>query len=231
MSRHGAHGAFYTPNAVLSGLQLQFFGSFDTTTYNILRQQQDEDFRKKQFHQHQIWQHVQDRLAEQNKILEQEKVKQPKTQSKGNQLLHISPAEALEESTAMEVTVSDIASPDLSISSSSSSSTVTSGSCSPELNPTKRSIRWGLQNNMIKRFDKTSPITLVTVPAIDKRPSKSALKVRTSNIIQKQSFKTTKTTTTTTTTTTATTTSTNNTKTANNTKNGFPSRKRAADFF
>ncbi|KAF9349396.1 hypothetical protein BGX26_012293 [Mortierella sp. AD094] len=196
---------------------------FDTRTYDILRQQQEDDFKKKQLHQHQIWQHVQDRLAEQNKILEQEKTGKAKAKAQGNEELQLPPAV-----TAIKTGVSDLASPDLSPTSSSSSSpTITSGSCSPELNPTKRSIRWGLHNNMTKRFDKTSPITLVTVPAIDKLPSKSALKVRTAHTIQKQSSKTTKTTTTITTTTNTT------TSTANTTapSNSHPPRKRAADFF
>jgi len=46
--------------------------SFDTKTYELLRKQQDEQLKAKQLHQHQIWQHVQDRLAEQNKALEKE---------------------------------------------------------------------------------------------------------------------------------------------------------------
>ncbi|KAF9166901.1 hypothetical protein BGX21_004558 [Mortierella sp. AD011] len=199
---------------------------FDTKTYEILRQQREDDFKKKQLHQHQIWQHVQDRLAEQNRILEQEKTGKAKTKAQGNEELQFPSVK-----TAIKINVSDLASPDLSPTSSySSSPTITSGSCSPELNPTKRSIRWGLHNNMTKRFDKTSPITLVTVPATDKLPGKSALKVRTAHTIQKQPPKSTKTTatTTTTTTTTITTTSTANTAAPNN---NHPPRKRAVDFF
>ncbi|KAG0264629.1 hypothetical protein BG011_006475 [Mortierella polycephala] len=191
---------------------------FDTATYELLKKQQEEELMKKQIHRHQIWQHVQDRLAEQNKILEQEMPQSKK--SKKQQL-------------KAEVAMDGI-------------STTTSGS-STTASP-KRSIRWGLQNNMTKRFDKTVPLTLVPVPAIDKRPTKSALKVRTTHTIQnhhhhsKTSIMSSKTKTTTTTTTrasssTTTTTASGNTK--NDTNAGAASdaghsvsaRMHAMDFF
>ncbi|KAF9192395.1 hypothetical protein BGZ50_008525 [Haplosporangium sp. Z 11] len=197
---------------------------FDTPIYELLKKQQEEELMKKQIHRHQIWQHVQDRLAEQNKILEQEMPQSKK--SKKQQL-------------KAEVAMDGI-------------STTTSGS-STTASP-KRSIRWGLQNNTTKRFDKTVPLTLVPVPAVDKRPIKSALKVRTTHTIQNHHHsktsiltsgtKSTKTTTTTasssaTTTTTTTTTTAASGDTKNDTNVGavsgaghsVPARMHAVDFF
>ncbi|KAF9279336.1 hypothetical protein BGZ68_007973 [Mortierella alpina] len=147
--------------------------SFDTTTYEALRKQQEDLLKKKQLHQHQIWQHVQDRLAEHNKVLEQEKAEKQQTELQ----------EKSKKGKGAPADKDDTPSP---IVSTASSSTVTSAGGSPEVtSPTKRSIRWGLQNNMTRRFDKTVPITLVPVPAVDKRPTKSALKVRTPPAINK----------------------------------------------
>ncbi|KAG0215411.1 hypothetical protein BGX28_010116 [Mortierella sp. GBA30] len=144
---------------------------FDTATYDLLRDQQEQLLKKKQQHQHQIWQHVQDRLAEHNKVLEQEKAQEKHMPVQGTK--------ATKKQKSSRSLKED------EISSSASSSTVTSASGSPETaSPTKRSIRWGLQNNTTKRFDKTIPITLVPVPAVDKRPTKSALKVRTPHTIR-----------------------------------------------
>ncbi|KAF9572753.1 hypothetical protein EC968_009481 [Mortierella alpina] len=148
--------------------------SFDTTTYEALRKQQEDLLKKKQLHQHQIWKHVQDRLAEHNKVLEQEKAEKQQAELQGKKSKKGKGAAASKD---------DVPSP---VVSTASSSTVTSASGSPEItSPTKRSIRWGLQNNMTRRFDKTVPITLVPVPAVDKRPTKSALKVKTNPAIQK----------------------------------------------
>ncbi|KAF9199044.1 hypothetical protein BGZ49_010886, partial [Haplosporangium sp. Z 27] len=58
---------------------------FDTKAYEILKEQQEEDTKVKQMHQHHIWQHVQDRLAEQNKILEEEKKLLKKLKTKEQQ--------------------------------------------------------------------------------------------------------------------------------------------------
>ncbi|KAK5829351.1 hypothetical protein F5H01DRAFT_330017 [Linnemannia elongata] len=151
---------------------------FDTKMYKLLREQQAEDMKKKQAHQHQIWQHVQDRLAEHNQILEQEKAEESKKARRQQQ------KEAVEAAATMdEEDNEDTAAP---IITEDDSSTVTSSaSTSPESTPAKkRSIRWGLQNNQTKRFDKTLPITLVKVPSVDTRPTKSALKVRTLHTIQ-----------------------------------------------
>ncbi|KAG0358765.1 hypothetical protein BC939DRAFT_461285 [Gamsiella multidivaricata] len=190
---------------------------FDTPTYKLLKQQQEEDLQKKQMHQHHIWKHVQDRLTEQNEILEQEKVQKSAQGKKSKN----------QQKRASGVTVStdmDTSGSSPVLSPTSSSSTVTSDSGSPKnTTPIKRSITWRLQNNTVKRFDKTSPITLVSVPAVDKRPVKSALKVRTSQTIQKTTA--TKTTTTTTTTTTK-----SNTNTKNASAAGL-ARKHAVDFF
>ncbi|KAF9151905.1 hypothetical protein BG015_006077 [Linnemannia schmuckeri] len=151
---------------------------FDTKMYKLLREQQAEDMKKKQAHQHQIWQHVQDRLAEHNQILEQEKAEESKKARRQQQ------KEAVEAAATMdEEDNEDTAAP---IITDEDSSTVTSSaSTSPESTPAKkRSIRWGLQNNQTKRFDKTLPITLVKVPSVDTRPTKSALKIRTPHTIQ-----------------------------------------------
>ncbi|KAG0094988.1 hypothetical protein BGZ93_006464 [Podila epicladia] len=170
---------------------------FDTATYEMLRKQQEEELKKRQLHQHQIWQHVQDRLAEQNKILEEEEKQQGKGVNRNGKKNKLAGAAS---STAN--------------GSSSSSTVVSDVSVSPESSPAKakRSIRWGLQNNMIKKFDKTQPITLVNVPAVDKRPTKSALKIRTHHSINNPHHKPT------------------DTK-ANNNTNGTPARKHAVDFF
>ncbi|KAI1295956.1 hypothetical protein EDD11_007685 [Mortierella claussenii] len=222
---------------------------FDTDTYQILKEHQEQELKRKQIHQHHIWQHVQDRLAEQNRILEEEKAQaaetsslssssgeKSKNQKKGQEAGARGKQETVAVSTTMNLDEGDLP----SLSPTSSSSTVTSGSGSPETTsaPLKRSIRWGLQNNMVKKFDKTSPITLVTVPAVDKLPSKSALKIRTAHTIQRKTTAVnrsgkpmaTSTTTATTTTTTATTTA---ITPKNNTSNKRepPARKRAVDFF
>ncbi|KAG0273024.1 hypothetical protein BGZ95_011168 [Linnemannia exigua] len=160
---------------------------FDTKMYKLLREQQDEEMKKKQVHQHQIWQHVQDRLAEHNQILEQEKAEESKKARRQQQ------KEAVEAAATMdEEDNEDTAAPIISAAMvDEDSSTVTSSaSSSPDATPAKkRSIRWGLQNNQTKRFDKTLPITLVKVPSVDTRPSKSALKVRTSHTIQNNNNK------------------------------------------
>ncbi|KAF8945919.1 hypothetical protein BGZ47_001746 [Haplosporangium gracile] len=151
---------------------------FDTKMYKLLREQQAEDMKKKQAHQHQIWQHVQDRLAEHNQILEQEKAEESKKARRQQQ------KEAVEAAATMdEEDNEDTAAP---IITEEDSSTVTSSaSTSPEsTSAKKRSIRWGLQNNQTRRFDKTLPITLVKVPSVDTRPTKSALKARTPHTIQ-----------------------------------------------
>ncbi|KAF9542372.1 hypothetical protein EC957_002107 [Mortierella hygrophila] len=151
---------------------------FDTKMYKLLREQQAEDIKKKQAHQHQIWQHVQDRLAEHNQILEQEKAEESKKTRRQQQ------KEAVEAAATMdEEDNEDTAAP--VITEDDSSTVTSSASTSPEATPAKkRSIRWGLQNNQTKRFDKTLPITLVKVPSVDTRPTKSALKVRTPHTIQ-----------------------------------------------
>ncbi|KAH7060225.1 hypothetical protein BKA57DRAFT_446626 [Linnemannia elongata] len=151
---------------------------FDTKMYKLLREQQAEDMKKKQAHQHQIWQHVQDRLAEHNQILEQEKAEESKKARRQQQKEVVEAAATMDEEDN-----EDTAAP---IITEDDSSTVTSSaSTSPESTPAKkRSIRWGLQNNQTKRFDKTLPITLVKVPSVDTRPTKSALKVRTLHTIQ-----------------------------------------------
>lgn len=59
-------------------------------------------------------------------------------------------------------------------------------------------------------FDKTQPITLVNVPAVDKRPTKSALKIRTHHSVNNPHHKP--------------------TDTKANT-NSTPARKHAVDFF
>lgn len=59
-------------------------------------------------------------------------------------------------------------------------------------------------------FDKTQPITLVNVPAVDKRPTKSALKIRTHHSVNNPHRKP--------------------TDTKTNT-NGIAARKHAVDFF
>ncbi|KAG0309365.1 hypothetical protein BGZ98_003160 [Dissophora globulifera] len=137
---------------------------FDTPTYEMLRKQRDEELERKQRHQHQIWQHVQERLAEQQRILDEEENLPAK--QKG---IAITPL-----TTSTTTTVQGLVSPVLSTTSSATLSSG-SGSGSPDSTPTKRSIRWGLQNNMIK----------LDVPSVDTRPVKSALKVRTVNTIQK----------------------------------------------
>lgn len=111
------------------------FISFDTATYEMLRKQQEEELKKRQLHQHQIWQHVQDRLAEQNKILEEEENKQRKGEtSKGKKNKKAGAASSAANGSPPSSTVGSDA------------------SISPESSPikAKRSIRWGLQNNMIK---------------------------------------------------------------------------------
>ncbi|KAG0347196.1 hypothetical protein BG004_008235 [Podila humilis] len=139
---------------------------FDTTTYEMLRKQQEEELLARQLHQHQMWKHVQDRLAEQNKILEEEEknFKKNKTLTKKN---------------GIAVLPNNNSTGSGSASSSSSKTGTSTGSSTPEsLSSTKRSIRWGLQNNMTKKFDKNQPLALENVPAMDKRPTKSALKIR-----------------------------------------------------
>ncbi|KAF9387214.1 hypothetical protein CPB97_002798 [Podila verticillata] len=167
---------------------------FDTATYEMLRKQQEEELKARQLHQHQIWQHVQDRLAEQNRLVEEEEKQQRKGENSNGKKNKKSAAASA------------------SNGSSSSSTVGSDGSISPEFSPTKpkRSIRWGLQNNMIKKFDKTQPITLVNVPAVDKRPTKSALKIRTHHSANNPRPKP--------------------TDTKANT-NGIPARKHAVDFF
>ncbi|GJJ75629.1 hypothetical protein EMPS_07987 [Entomortierella parvispora] len=123
---------------------------FDTKTYELLRKQQDEQLKAKQLHQHQIWQHVQDRLAEQNKALEKELAK-----ADGKK---VSSTKAVNGTT------------DAAASAAASAAV-------------KRSIKWNLEKNITKRFDKNLPITLVPIPAVDTRPVKSALKVRTHHTI------------------------------------------------
>ncbi|KAG0295846.1 hypothetical protein BGZ96_010859 [Linnemannia gamsii] len=154
---------------------------FDTKMYKLLREQQAEDMMKKQAHQHQIWQHVQDRLAEHNQILEQEKAEESKKTRRQQQKKVVEAAATMDEEDN-----EDTAAPIISTGVDEDSSTVTSSaSTSPEATPAKkRSIRWGLQNNQTKRFDKMLPITLVKVPSVDTRPTKSALKVRTPHSIQ-----------------------------------------------
>lgn len=100
----------------------------------MLRKQQEEELKARQIHQHQIWQHVQDRLAEQNRLMEEEEKQHRKGENsngKKNKKSAATPA---------------------SNGSSSSSTVGSDGSISPEFSPAKpkRSIRWGLQNNMIK---------------------------------------------------------------------------------
>ncbi|KAI8602971.1 hypothetical protein EDD21DRAFT_370381 [Dissophora ornata] len=170
---------------------------FDTPTYDSLVKQREEELKKKQLHQHQIWQHVQDRLAEQNRLLEEEEEEQVLTKVNGlvqgkqqgvsGKKSKKQQKDATMAAVSVSITATGVAAADLALPllSPTSSSTITSGSGSPETTPIKRSIRWGLQNNMTKKFDKTSPITLVDVPAFDKRPTKSALKVRTAHVIQK----------------------------------------------
>lgn len=119
--------------------------SFDTKMYKLLREQQAEDMKKKQAHQHQIWQHVQDRLAEHNQILEQEKAEESKKARRQQQKQAVEAAATMDEEDN-----EDTAAP---IITEDDSSTVTSSaSTSPEATPAKkRSIRWGLQNNQTKR--------------------------------------------------------------------------------
>ncbi|KAF9902438.1 hypothetical protein EC991_004953 [Linnemannia zychae] len=161
---------------------------FDTKMYKLLREQQDEEMKKKQAHQHQIWQHVQDRLAEHNQILEQEKAEESKKARRQQQKKAVEAAATMDEEDN-----EDTAAPIISAGAGldEDSSTVTSSaSSSPDTTPAKkRSIRWGLQNNQTKRFDKTLPITLVKVPSVHTRPAKSALKVRTPHTIQNNSSK------------------------------------------
>ncbi|KAG0215597.1 hypothetical protein BGX31_000814 [Mortierella sp. GBA43] len=128
---------------------------YDTTTYQWLVEQRNAALKAKQLHQHKIWQHVQDRLAEQNEIIEEE---------------------VLEMAGAQGISGSDTTDNDEDTTLPDSS----------QLTPRKRTIRWGLQNNTTKRFEKTSPITLVTIPAFDKRPIKGVLKIRTESTIQSQ---------------------------------------------
>ncbi|KAF9927894.1 hypothetical protein FBU30_002781 [Linnemannia zychae] len=197
---------------------------FDTKMYKLLREQQEEELKKKQAHQHQIWQHVQDRLAEHNKILEQERAEESKRSRRQNQKEAVNAAATMDEEDN-EDTSAPIIAPGAKLGESDSS-TVTSSSSSPDTTspPKKRSIRWGLQNNQTKRFDKTSPITLVKVPSVDTRPSKSALKVRTPNTIQntpKQPQNATK----------KSLSSNTDTKTSSSASHSIPARKHAVDFF
>jgi hypothetical protein len=100
-----------------------------------MKQQQAEARKQKQQHQRQIWQHVQSRLTEYNKILEEERalagIEQPAEpqprMTKRQRALANAAADAIEFSEEL----------------SQPSSSDTSG---------KRSIRWGLQNNTTKRM-------------------------------------------------------------------------------
>ncbi|KAG0043604.1 hypothetical protein BGZ83_011218 [Gryganskiella cystojenkinii] len=124
---------------------------FETKTYELLKKQQEEELKAKKLHQHKMWQHVQDRLAEQNKaLLEQE---------------------------GKEITAAS--------GRKSNSKTGTNGTSEAAAAAKKRSIKWSLDKNITKSFDKNMPITLVPIPAVDKRPAKSALKVRTPHVIHK----------------------------------------------
>lgn len=100
----------------------------------MLRKQQEEELKARQLHQHQIWQHVQDRLTEQNRLMEEEEKQQRKGENSNGKKNKKSAATSA------------------SNGSSSSSTVGSDGSISPESSPAKpkRSIRWGLQNNMIK---------------------------------------------------------------------------------
>jgi membrane protein involved in colicin uptake len=118
--------------------------------YKLLREQQAEDMKKKQAHQHQIWQHVQDRLAEHNQILEQEKAEESKKARRQQQKEVVEAAATMDEEDN-----EDTAAPIISTGGADEdSSTVTSSaSTSPETTPAKkRAIRWGLQNNQTKRM-------------------------------------------------------------------------------
>ncbi|KAF9899274.1 hypothetical protein BX616_003127 [Lobosporangium transversale] len=163
----------------------------DSEFYDEIMGQREEILKQKQLQRHQIWKHVQDRVAEQNRILEEEKAQEKQQPQQPGQQQQQQGAQKKKGKnkqprndplTTASITAMEI-DPSL-LSPTSSSSTVTSGSGSPDSSP-KRSIRWGLHNNMIKKFDKTRPITLVAIPALDKRPVKSALKVRTEHTIQK----------------------------------------------
>ncbi|KAG0380371.1 MAG: hypothetical protein J3R72DRAFT_460400 [Linnemannia gamsii] len=155
---------------------------FDTKMYKLLREQQDEEMKKKQAHQHQIWQHVQDRLSEHNQILEQEKAEESKKSRRQQQKEAVEAAATMDEEDNEDTAAPIISAP---MVDEDSSTVTSSASSSPDTTPAKkRSIRWGLQNNQTKRFDKTLPITLVKVPSVDTRPTKSALKVRTPHAIQ-----------------------------------------------
>ncbi|KAF9105984.1 hypothetical protein BGX29_010856 [Mortierella sp. GBA35] len=161
---------------------------FDTRTYNILREEQDDAMKKKQVHQHQIWQHVQDRLAEHNRILEQERAEESKAGRRQQQKVAVDSAATMDEEdnedTRAPIVSGGLGVGDCDYDDAESSTVTSSASSSPDTtSKRKQTIRWGLQNNQTRRFDKTLPITLVKVPSVDTRPAKSALKVRTHHTI------------------------------------------------
>jgi membrane protein involved in colicin uptake len=127
--------------------------------YKLLREQQDEEMKKKQAHQHQIWQHVQDRLAEHNQILEREKAEESKKARRQQQKEAVEAAATMDEEDN-EDTASPIVSAGAGADEDSSTVTSSAGS-SPDTTPAKkRSIRWGLQNNQTKSMCCSSRINV-----------------------------------------------------------------------
>lgn len=104
-------------------LFLLLSNSFDTKTYQLLRKQQDEELKAKQIHQHQIWQHVQDRLAEQNKAL-------------------------LEQAAAEEEEVGKTQ--EKKTKNSQKNKAGTNGTSGVAVAAKKRSIKWNLEKNITK---------------------------------------------------------------------------------
>ncbi|KAG0254042.1 hypothetical protein DFQ27_007077 [Actinomortierella ambigua] len=179
--------------------------SFDTVLYKKLLELQQEEQKQKQLRQHRIWQHVQDRVARQQQLLDEEEAEATKAAAAAAGATTTTAAEAT-PSTASSTTSKDtnaavqalfadlnaeFAAPTASMTAANANGSSKASSKVPALkDPSafqkhKRSIRWGLQNNTVRRFDKDIPLKDVRLPPVDRRPTKSALKVRTPNGIQK----------------------------------------------
>ncbi|KAF9973518.1 hypothetical protein BGZ73_003260 [Actinomortierella ambigua] len=170
--------------------------SINTELYQKLLEIQREEQKQKQLRQHRIWQHVQDRIARQQQLLDEEEAEAKKAAEAAAVTAQQEAATSTEPSTASSKSKDTNAAvqalfADLNAELAASASKGKGSSNVPALkDPStfqkhKRSIRWGLQNNTIRRFDKNIPLQDVKLPPMDRRPTKSALKVRTPNGIQK----------------------------------------------
>ncbi|KAG0244673.1 hypothetical protein BGW41_006912 [Actinomortierella wolfii] len=154
---------------------------FDTEMYEKLVKLQEEERRQQQLRQHRIWQHVQERVAQQQKLLEEEEAAAAAAAAASTSTPSTTNGDT---NAAVQALFADL---NAELSSSTTSSKVPALKDPSTFQKHKRSIRWSLQNNTIRRFDKNMPLQNVKLPPTDSRPAKSALKVRTPNGIQKPS--------------------------------------------